>query len=182
MTAGWKRAQSLKLLILVAALLPALGGSPRPFDAGRVWERFEAALSIAVEAANPFDPDQADVWAEFDDGNQTVRIPGFVYQPFSSSLVNGSESLSAQGGLEWRVRFTPTRKGWWRWRWGRTTAAGTEKGAWRRLRVARSYADQHGFVRRSPDDERYLRFEDGSPFFSVGVNLGWHGARGTYDY
>ncbi len=71
MTAGWNRAQSLKLLILVAALLPALGGRPRPFDVGRVWERFEAALPIAVEAANPFDPDQVDVWAEFDDGDQT---------------------------------------------------------------------------------------------------------------
>lgn len=182
MTAGWKRAQSLKLLILVAALLPALGGRPRPFDVGRVWERFEAALPIAVEAANPFDPDQVDVWAEFDDGTQTVRIPGFVYQPFSSALVNGRESLSAQGELGWRVRFTPTRKGWWRWRWGRTTASGTEAGDWRRLRVASARADQHGFVRRSPDDERYLRFEDGSPFFSRGVNLGWHGARGTYDY
>ena len=70
-----------------------------------------------------------------------MRIPGFVYQPFSRALVNGSESLTPQGELEWRVRFTPTHKGWWRWRWGRTTAGGTETGPWRRLRVARAHPE-----------------------------------------
>ncbi len=50
------------------------------------------------------------------------------------------------------------------------------------LHVKPAQADRHGFLRVSPDDSRYLRFDDGTPYFAIGENLAWYGDRGTYDY
>lgn len=175
------------LLLLLS--LPALANGPRerpgPPDQGRVWERFERTLPIQVEAANPFDPDEVDVFAEFRAPDASVsRTIGFVYRPYRRELLeNGSEQLTPLGPLEWRVRFTPTRRGRWQWRWVRRTANGDESGAWHALQVLPNRDPRrHGFLRRSEEDPRYLRFDDGAGFFSVGTNLGWSGRGGSFDF
>ncbi|MCP3984508.1 MAG: DUF5060 domain-containing protein [bacterium] len=172
--------------VCFAALLwlPLTSGCrPLPLDFSRLWARFEVTLPLAVEASNPFDPDEVEVWAEFwsHDG-AVLNAPGFVYRPYQSELRDGAEQLTPTGDLEWRIRFTPNQRGFWAWRWVRRTSEGDETGPWRFLVVGRDRENRHGFVRRSPDDSRYLRFDDGSPFFSVGVNLGWYGSGGTFDY
>jgi hypothetical protein len=43
-------------------------------------------------------------------------------------------------------------------------------------------ADRHGFLRPSALDPRYLRFDDGTPYFAVGENLAWYDGRGTFAY
>lgn len=173
-------------LVLAPLLWLALGTGCVPgwLDVGRAWERFEVTLPIAVEDSNPFDPEQVAVEAEFRRAGraEAVRVPAFVYRPYARELRDGREQLTATGGLEWRVRFTPRERGVWIWRWVRSTAAGREEGAWRVLVAGRPRPGAHGFLRRSPRDSRYLAYDDGRPFFGVGVNLGWHGAGGTADY
>lgn len=173
-------------LALTPLLWLALGTGCVPgwLDVGRVWERFEVTLPIAVDAANPFDPEQVEVHVELRRPGrpEALRVPAFVYRPFARELRDGRELLTPDGELEWRARFTPPERGLWIWRWVRSTPAGREEGAWRVLLAARARPGAHGFVRRSPHDDRYLAHEDGSPFFAVGVNLGWHGAGGTADY
>jgi hypothetical protein len=78
------------------------------------------------------------------------------------------------------VRFTPETAGTWRWHWRVTTPAGTAVTAPTDLVV--TPAAGRGFIRRSAHDARYLAFDDGSPYFAVGENLGWYDARGTYAY
>ena len=88
-----------------------------PFDFSQVWARFEVTLPLAVEAANPFDPDEVEVWAEFQPRRgAVVSAPGFVYRPYQRELLGGVEQLTPTGDLEWRIRFTPDRRGLWRWR------------------------------------------------------------------
>ncbi len=177
---------ALPLRALALALLLALTSACEPgrLDVGREWERFEATLPIPVEAAHPFDPEEVDVHVELlsTRGSETIRVPAFVYRSYTSEWRDGRERLAPAGELEWRVRFTPAERGLWLWRWVRVTAAGREEGGWRALLARPRRPGAHGFVRRSPHDERYLAFDDGSPFFGVGVNLGWHGAGGTADY
>lgn len=169
---------------LVLGVFPEPPDRERP-DVGRVWQRFERTLPVAVEAANPFDPDEVEVFVELrKPGGEVVVADAFVYQPYERALLpSGAEELTPTGPLEWRVRFTPTERGMWRWRWVRRTATGDESGAWRRLRVRSDLSSRHhGFLRRSSEDPRYLDFDDGSGFFVVGTNLGWSGRGGSFDF
>ena len=172
-------------LALAALTLLLLSCRPTGKVDVRVWERFEATLPIAVVASNPFDPAQADVRVEFrDPDGSVVTTPGFVYRAYERTLAGGTEQLSEAGPLEWRVRFTPTAAGRWHWRWLRTLGSNEpEVGAWQPLQVGPNLdKERHGFVRRSPHDDRYLAFDDGAPFFAVGENLSWADGRGTFAY
>jgi hypothetical protein len=53
---------------------------------------------------------------------------------------------------------------------------------WRALAVDPPAPDQHGYLRRSPLDPRYLRFDDGTPYVAIGENVGWSDARGSAAY
>ena len=169
-----------RLLILCLALV---GGCPIEGPVA-VFETFEATLPIAVEAANPFDPTEVRVDVEVRaPGGAPSVVPAFVYQAFDrTQRPDGGDRLVATGAREWRFRFTPTRTGLWLWRWQRTTAAGVETGGWRKLRVGPNLdPSRHGFV-RIPEGEKYLVFDDGTPYFAVGENLAWADGRGSYAY
>ena len=172
--------------LLLLTLLPLLSCKPEGDVDVRVWQRFETTLPIPVVAANPFDPEQVDVVVEFQaPGGDVSRTPAFVYRSYThEALESGAEHLEPAGELEWRVRFTPTTHGLWLWRWTRTASnSDSESGSWQPLRVGRNQdPTRHGFVRRSPHDDRYLAFEDGAPFFAVGENLSWADSRGTFAY
>jgi hypothetical protein len=172
-----------RLLILSLALLGSHGGCP-PEATPSVWERFEATLPIAVEAANPFDPTEVRVDVEVKaPGGGALVVPGFVYQGFDrSQRPDGGDRLVPAGPREWRFRFTPTRPGRWWWRWRRTTVAGVETGDWQSLLVGPNHdPSRHGFV-RIPQGSPYFAFDDGTSYFPVGENLAWADSRGSYAY
>jgi hypothetical protein len=174
----------LALLLLLPsaarALPPSLEALPAPRHVAQ-WARFEAAARVTPEPANPFDPAEADLRAVFEapDGRRFEAI-GFWYQGFERVLASGRERLTPVGAPHWRVRFTPHRPGEWRWRWTLRTPEGSVESATERFAVAASRSP--GFLRRSAHDARYLAHEDGTPFFAVGENTGWYGARGSFDY
>jgi hypothetical protein len=112
-------------------------------------------------------------------GKQHVAL-GFWFQDYQRALVGGAERLTATGTPHFRVRFTPDEPGAWRWSWRVKTPAGVEATAPAPLTVTPSKGQ--GFLRRSPRDPSYLAFDDGSPYFAVGENLGWYDRRGTYAY
>jgi hypothetical protein len=149
-----------------------------------VWELFEQTLPIAVEAANPFNPDEVTVDVELvgpDDQRRT--IPAFLYEGFiRSASSSGSEVLTAAGSREWRFRFTPTQPGAWRWRWLRSAVGGEDVGEWESLGVdANPDSERHGFLRIA-EGAKHLEYDDGTPFFAVGENLAWADERGSGAY
>src|SRR4030042_1894514 len=98
------------MLVIVAALtLPSGAAAPvvnsaRPSTPGPVglYEKFELCIDLKATYANPFDPDEIDLWAEFTSPSGKVwKIWGF-YNP-------------SQGTGLWMVRFTPTEKGAWQY-------------------------------------------------------------------
>jgi hypothetical protein len=185
-----------RLLLLAGSLLLVLGFPDCEPDPGppevvvlehpervRLWERFEALGWLADDPANPFDPAEVDLRAEFmaPDGTRS-EIPGFVTRDFERELVGGFEKLHPRGPLHWKVRFTPTQTGRWRFRWRVVTPEGSDTTRWHRFKVRPAAPDRHGFLRPSPLDPRYLRFDDGTPYFAVGENLAWYDGRGTFAY
>ncbi|PKO22755.1 MAG: hypothetical protein CVU38_07735 [Chloroflexi bacterium HGW-Chloroflexi-1] len=140
-------------------------------------------LEVALEAtfSNPFDPEQVDLSATFTSpSGDSISIPGFYFQDFESWMVNGQEVLTPVGEPGWRIRFTPSEVGQWHYTVRLSTADGADETTLLSFEVTPSEA--HGFVRVSPDDPAYLAFEDSTPFFGIGLNLGWYGPAGTQDY
>jgi hypothetical protein len=184
------RARLLALAaLLLAALAPGACAPPElvlraaPLRVG-LYERFESTGALLRAPGNPFDPAQIDLRGEFlaPDGSR-FELPGFVHQDFERALVGGYEHLTPSSPLLWRVRFTPGQAGRWRWRWTVTTPGGADASPWRTLLVAdRPGRRAHGFLRQSPLDPRYLRFDDGTPYFALGENLSWYDGRGTFAY
>jgi hypothetical protein len=145
------------------------------------WARFEAALRVRPAPSNPFDPDVIDVRATFVDPHGTPHVAyGFWYLAYRRELVNGHEQLTPKSTPGFRARFTPNEPGEWSWSWSVRRASGTVTMPAQTLTVTPSAG--HGFLRTSTHDARYLAFDDGSPYFAVGENVGWYDQRGTYAY
>lgn len=181
----------LPLLIGFVLLLTALECGPRrvfvlavgapPHVA--VWERYEMSGQIHPAAENPFDPSQVLAYGEFiaPDGSRR-EMPAFYTQRYRRRLVEGREELAPIGRGFWQVRFTPTAQGEWRARLIAETPEGRGASRWQSFRAGPPSAREHGFLRVSPDDRRYLTFDDGTAYFAVGENLCWYDARGTFAY
>lgn len=188
MTRGRPRAEIWFLLISLS-FLSACGSSHDPGQAPvettaiSQWNPFETVLNVPVDVRNPFDPTQILMEVTFlaPDGS-VFTIPAFATQEFDRSLVGNFEVLTPRAGLEWRVRFTPTQVGIWQWKYSFTSSGKKWTSPWSSFSAGEPLTGHHGFLRRSPDDDRYLRFDDGTPYFAVGENLSWYDGRGTYAY
>ncbi len=145
------------------------------------WSMFEATLDVGAQPSNPYDPSVIDVRAVFVDphGNSQFSL-GFWTQDYTRALVNDAEQLTPSGTAHFAVRFTPERAGRYSWHWWVSTPAGVVTTRPQTLLVL-PHRDP-GFLRVSPSDARYLSFDNGSPYFAVGENVGWYDRGGTYDY
>jgi len=76
---------------------------------------------------------------------------------------------SAAGTGEWRLRLAVPTAGAYRIALTATDRAGTTSTPPQAFPLAQSSA--HGFIRVAPECPRYLRYDSGEPFFSVGSNL-----------
>lgn len=152
------RARSLSAVILaVSHLLCGLlsaGEEENASPAARQWQVAEIALTSSKAYANPYG--DVDLTATFTgpDG-KTINRPAFW-----------------DGGGTWKVRFSPTVVGAWRWKTACSDPANTglhEKSG--SLTCVPSEGDnpcyRHGFLRVS-DNRRHFVHADGTPLFWLG--------------
>jgi hypothetical protein len=144
---------------------------------------FEAPIADVPPVANPFDPSEVGVDVTFTSpGGVVSTVPAFFDQDYTRALVSNRERLSASGAPGWRVRFTPGEPGTWTWRTSVAVDGGAPTVSDAATFTCALDPTSHGFLRRSSDDDRYLAWDDGTPYTALGENLSWYGARGTYDY
>lgn len=123
------------------------------------WSKLELDLETTLAAANPFDPQQIDLHVRFTSPQgEPIDVPAFFY--------------AHDGASGWKARFTPPVEGEW------TAQAFARKpqeamGGVTQFRVEPPQPGSHGFVRVDPRNQHYLAFDDGAPFFAIGLNLGW---------
>ncbi len=178
------------LLPLLLALRCSLAPETAPLaiaiplsERARSFERFETAGQVWDDHENPFDPAEVKVDGEFRaPGGEILSTPGFITRPYQRALEGGFERRTAVGPPRWAVRFAPPRPGLWAWRWVVSTPNGTTATPWREVPVDPPAPGRHGFLRVSPRDARYLRFDDGTPYVAIGENTGWYDGRGSYAY
>jgi hypothetical protein len=131
---------------LACALLPAAGAADVP-RVGR-YEVFEFTMESAEAFANPFA--EARMSAEFrgPDGRR-IAVAGFYY-----------------GGNKWVVRFAPPAAG----RWTVRARLAGKKGATERAGAFECAASaRRGFLRISKRNPYRLEWDDGTPFYPVGI-------------
>ncbi len=125
---------------------------PRPVKVG-CFEKLELQIDLRAGFQNPYDPDDLDLWAEFQaPSGKTWKIWGF-YNPSSWSAL-------------WMIRFTPVESGAWRYVVKVRDRQGTAESKPAEFSV--SETSRRGFLRIAPN-RRYLQYQDGSPFYGVGL-------------
>jgi len=142
------------------------------------YEKLELIADIDADFNNPYDPNDIRVDGQFESpSGQRVTVPAFYYQDFTYR----DGELVSSNDWSWRVRFTPTEAGIYRYRVIATTFNDSHRSSWQEITVTAS--DHSGFVRVDPRNPRYFVFDDGTPYFPVGENMGWSiGADPIADY
>ena len=105
--------------------------------------------------ADPYDPATTPEVRFTSPSGETLEVAAFWYQDFTFDL-------KAKGAPHWQVRFTPTETGEW------TVSSGGVKAT-----VTVTPSESHGFLRVAQSNPRYLAYDDETPFFAIGLNLGW---------
>lgn len=144
--------------------------TPAPMKA---YQQQELGFEIAgLAGLNPFDPDDVavDVRIIAPDGAQILR-PAFFYQGYRRSQdPEGREILTPAGRGGWRMRFTPTVAGTYRWRLT-VQAEGGRKLETPDHEIRVEPAAARGFVQVSPKDGRFFETADGKFFYPVGEHI-----------
>jgi hypothetical protein len=145
------------------------------------YEKLELTHDLRAAYQNPFDPAQIDLQATFagPDG-KAAAIPGFYWQDYERAQSGSQEVLKPRGQPAWKVRFTPTQAGKWNYRVSVKTPTGSATSQPGSVDV--TPGTRHGFVRIDKRDPAYFAFDDGSPYFAIGQNVGWYGSAGMADY
>jgi hypothetical protein len=146
-----------------------------------LYDKFEVILSLDADFDNPYDPDEIRVDAQFISPSGEVKIvPSFYYRSFDYSLAGDEQHLGWLEEWSWRVRFTPTEVGEWEFTVSASTLSDTLTTESQTFIATPS--DNHGFVRVSQDNPRYLAFDDNTFYFPIGLNMAWYGERRMLDY
>ena len=136
-------------------------------------------LQHGERPANPFSPDDLNLNLEVvPPAGTPLCVPAFLFQDYTRELKDGREVLTPQGEPRWLVRFTPRQSGRYRFRLTLRTQRTQWQGKWRELRAEQGRDDFIGLAR----DRRTFVTGDGRPYYAIGENMCWPGARGTFDY
>jgi hypothetical protein len=143
------------------------------------YEKFEISFDLSGTWSNPFNPDEVAVDCIFQtpDGG-TVAMPGFYFQDYQRTHVNGREILTPIGEPMWKVRFSPTMPGAYRYKLRMVNGGQTVETEWQTFQCTDN-SSKNGFLRVSEENPYYFKFDDGTPFFVVGENIATLGSMGT---
>ena len=118
------------------------------------YSRFEGAFTVPGQSGNPFDPTANDVDVDIDGPAGKSIVPAFW------------------DGTGWKVRFTPTSTGAYSATVRRNgRACDAQWSTPSTFKCAKSKSA--GFVRRSTELTQGFAFDNGEPFYPIGMNLAW---------
>lgn len=134
----------------------------------KAYEKFELTLNIDATFDNPFDPNDISVLAYFTSpSGKRLKLRGFYYQDYKME----EGRLRQRGEPVWKVRFTPSEEGSYRYYLEVKDRNGERKSEEMSLFVTGK--ESEGFIRRSEKSNYYLRFDSGKSYFAIGENMCW---------
>lgn len=140
--------------------------------------KLELTFAFSAQISNPFDQREIAVVASVrQPSGMEVQVPGFFYQGFARRKKNEGEELTPQGQSLWKVRYAPVERGQHTIRVEVEVCGERYESEPLSFRCVRSASQ--GYVRRA-GNRCAFEFDDGTPYFPVGLNLCWGPT--TYDY
>jgi hypothetical protein len=145
-------ASSLALLLAAVSISASCTAASPADETSRTtvpkYGVYEVTLRSREELANPFWDAQAR--ADFvSPSGKGISVEGFYY-----------------GQDQWRVRFVPREEGQWRYKATLTSPGGTHETSGEFLCQG---VNGHGFLRLSKANPFRMEYEDGTPFYPIGV-------------
>lgn len=133
-------------------------------------ELFEVTFDLPDRYADPFDPEQIAVAADFEDpAGQHLTVNGFYAHDYIWRVGNTEERFLPQGPPFWRLRFAPAQPGIYKYTITAKDAVGSTR--WGPGTLEATATTHPGIVKVSTKDPRYFEFADGAPFFPIGHNV-----------
>ena len=139
------------------------------------YEVFELTLTHENNYANPFSDVTVDVTFASPTGEQ-VKVGGFHYGSLEPPTVQqpqgqgrGRPRYTFPDQNVWKARFAPARLGTWKYSFVFRNAAGQQATGDGAFECVQSRINNHGFLRQNPHNPFQWVFDDGTPFFPVGL-------------
>ncbi len=172
-------ALSIMFFIIANSALakPEINRIDRNSDTIGLYQKFEVTFDVAASFSNPYNYEEISVRAIFTSpSSRSYQVDGFYFQDFTVYPPYGT--LIPKGLPNWKIRFAPTEVGTWTYVISVTDSNGTFTFPSTTFECISS--SNPGFVRKAND--RYLKFDDGKPYFAIGENIGWYGSNTIFDY
>jgi hypothetical protein len=143
------------------------GASPTP-----TYEPFEIDAQLDATFDNPYDTDQIDVRAVVTLPDRTTReVMVFWFEPYTRSLVNGTEVFTPTGPGSWKLRYAPMTAGAYSVQF--TASANGEQVTSPAVPFAAVAGPSQGFVRVNAENPRYFVFDGGAGYVPLGFDVCW---------
>ena len=140
----------------------------------RVGERFELSFTIADDYVNPFSEDHVKVEAAVTLPDGTVEHHrGFYYEGFlfDPRITDKTRTLTPSGKPCFKVRFCPRMPGKYSIKVTATVEGRSGTLPPISFTAQEASPSYHGFLRRDPKNVKYLMWDDGTPFWGIGLNV-----------
>jgi hypothetical protein len=148
-----------------------------------LYEVFEVTFEHENEYANPFFDVIVDVVFTSPSKKQ-IRVGGFYYGILSGAgidsrkMEDGGRQQGQVGGRVarkdlWKARFAPSEVGKWKYNFIFTDTKGKKEGGEGSFVCVKGRIANPGFVRIHPANPFRFVFDDGSPYFPIGVQDCW---------
>jgi len=139
------------------------------------YETLELTVAFSGSYQNFFDRSEVDLWgAFFAPSGKRQEVKGYLH-----------DLDEAAGKADWRIRFTPTEVGLWRYdvtvkdTGGEATSQTYELLCTAQKAPPKGAAANPGFIRVSKSDPQYFEHDDGSFYYPLGQNVCW---ASNYEY
>lgn len=161
----------------VRAGQPVIRGITADSAAIGCYGHIELTVDVDATYTNPFDYDDIAVRGIFTGPKgATDTVDGFFMQDYSLDTASGRLTSKGKGGF--RVRYSPTQIGRWKYALVCVTKSGSTA---KRGGTFTCYSTSSpGFIRRNASP--YLSFDNGSVYIPIGENMGWAAGNPYRDY
>lgn len=141
----------------------------------------EIKFSVLGEFANPFDPQEIEVWAKIKKPDDSEFIlPAFYTRDFDITFEDGGEIFTAKGEPYFCARMTCEVVGTHAVQLCAKDSNG--QSCSKEFEVECVPSDNRGFIRVNPKNQRYFADSQGNTFLPIGINQCWGKNGGSFDY
>ena len=137
------------------------------------YAKLEVTFDLNRAYSNPYDPDEVRVDALIAKGTETIEFPCFYFIPVQFTK-DGDRSSAEEFSEDstWMLRYSFLKEGSYSIRIRVRDNAGETLSDPVQVSVDGSFGK--GFIRIHPQDQQSFRFDDGSPYYPNGFNVGWN--------